>query len=81
MGFAGLVFRSHRYWLGRLFVSQLRCRLSLHGLIQRRFRVLLASLVSPALTVFCRCPMALGSLLVFLRGGSVRFNHMHVFVH
>ena len=80
-GLPALVFRSDRDWLHRLLMSQFRCGLSLHGIIQSRFRVLFAGFVSPLTAMFRRGPMAFGSLLVFLCGRSVRLNHMRVFVH
>ena len=58
--------------LRRLVVCERRCRVSLHGMIERHFRVVLAAFVISLTAVFCRGAMALRRVLVFLRGCGVQ---------
>lgn len=65
----------------RLLVRQLRRCVRLCRVIRSFFSVLLASFVMSLAAVFGCSAMALGGILMFLRGGGMRFNYMVVFVH
>jgi hypothetical protein len=67
--------------LRRLFVCERRCSVSFHGMIERHFRMVLAAFMISLAAMIRRGAMALGGVLVFLRGCGVRVNYMGVFVH
>src|SRR5580692_2366597 len=73
----------HADWnrLRRFLVRQRRGGVRFRGMLQRYFRMMLATVVVTLAAMLCRGAMALGGVLVFLRSRSVRFNYMVFFVH
>jgi len=67
--------------LHRLIVCERRCRVSFHGMIERHFRMVLATVVIALAAMIRRSAMTLCRVLVLLRSRGVRVNYMGVFVH
>jgi hypothetical protein len=76
-----LLFGAYSDRLHRLIVCERRCRVSFHRMIERHFRMMLATFVISLAAMIGRSAMALCRGLVFLRRGGVRVNYMGVFVH
>jgi hypothetical protein len=77
----GLWFRANCNRQSRLFLSQLRCRMSFLGMLHSRLGVLATSFVSSLTAILRRGAMALGGVLMQLRSDGVRFDHVGSFVH
>ena len=71
-GLAGLVFRGTHCWISRILMSELRCCLSLHRVIQGGLCVPLASFMRPFAALFRRRTMAFGLVVMLLCGRGVR---------
>jgi hypothetical protein len=76
-----LLFRANRCRQGRLFVSQLRCRVSLLGVLQGGLGMLAARFVSSFTAMLRRGAMAFGGVLMLLRSNGVRFHYVGLFIH
>jgi hypothetical protein len=77
----GLLFRANRYRQSRLFVSQLRCRVSFLGMLQGGLGMLAAPFVSSFTAILRRGAMAFGGVLMLLRSNGVRFHYVGFFIH